>query len=132
DGSWHGDPLATAVALVALMRVSEASDGEEQRTIAAMIERGLAALAGMQEPDGLFHARANRTEEDRALTAAYILYLLTDEHAFREAIRFADLMDYFEHNAARLEPDAERLLQLALLDVPALAGIGPARSASAA
>jgi hypothetical protein len=119
DGSWHGDPLATAVALAALAAVRrQAFVPAEVRKLNLAIERAAAALTAMQEADGLFFAADDRTEQDRALTGAYILSLLAADADFRRTVRLADLLDYFEANADRLEPDTFALYHLSQMDAP--------------
>ena len=132
DGSWHGDPLATAIVLVALTQAGGDAFAGPDVAVAMAAERAQAALAAMQDSAGLFFAADDRTEQDQALTAAYILALLNRDADFRAAVRYADLMNYFESRADRLEPDTHTLFHLAQLDEPAIASPNRALAAIAA
>jgi hypothetical protein len=115
DGSWAGDPLSTAVSLHAL-RQAQPIVGPATDAVELALERGLAALALMQQEDGLFFASDDRTEEMRALTGACVLQLLVSDPSFCSTIRFADLMNYFEQHI--LDTDTQMLLRLARLEEP--------------
>ncbi|MEX0774498.1 MAG: hypothetical protein WD042_02165 [Phycisphaeraceae bacterium] len=68
--------------------------------------------------DPLFAHPDDRTWQDRAATAAFALYLLADDHDFRAAIRFADLLDWFEAHQDDLDPTTHQLWEMALLTAP--------------
>lgn len=126
DGSFQGtcdrDPLVTAGAVAGLSAVLREYDGQaavDSPVLADAIDRALASLNAMQMEDGLFCHGDDRTIEDRALTSAYVLFLLARQPRFREAIRFADLMTWFDERADRLEPVTLELYQMASLDDPA-------------
>ncbi len=118
DGTWRGEPLATAVALAGLHRAAEqfAAVPERVEMIAAARRRGLAALAAMQTEDGLFEMGEGTENGRRACTAAYICSLLTADAAFREAVRFDELMAWFDRHARQLDGDTRTLVHLAQLD----------------
>jgi hypothetical protein len=126
DGSFQGtsgrDPLATAAAvagLTAVLREHHGRDTQDCPELADALDRGLASLGGMQMEDGLFCHGDDRTIEDRALTSAFVLFLLARLPGFREAIRFADLMTWFDERADRLDDETLELYQMASLDDPA-------------
>ena len=112
DGSWEGDPLVTAAALAALLRVHR-DDFARQDAVAPAIGRGLAALASLQADDGLFRSDIDRSREDRALAAGYVLLLLADEDAVRASIRYADLLNWFESHEREIDDTTDRLWRLA-------------------
>lgn len=133
DGSFGGDPLATAAAIAAM---SKLLGDRNHRAAAEMLEapreRALAALANMQAADGLFIAPADRTDQDRALTAAFILSLLARDDEFRQSVRSADLFDWFEQHQDDLDPQSARVWSLARMGAPAPAPVSPAVAAIAA
>lgn len=140
DGSFPGqvdhDPLTTAAAaagLAATLREQRPAPGStpDPRSTQAL-ENALASLAGMQDAEGLFRHSDDRTEQDRALTSAFILFLLARLPGFRETCRFADLMTWFDERADRLDEDTAQLYHMASLDDPARHPASPALNAIAA
>ncbi len=138
DGSFQGDcdrdPLATAAAAAAIAAVIRESPAQAQPDTALpdALDRALASLASMQDDAGLFRHEDDRTEQDRALTSAFILFLLARISAFRAAARFAELMTWFDERADRLVPDTLELYHMASLDDPAHYPASPAMDAIAA
>lgn len=114
DGSFGNDPLATACVLAALLRVQSEHPQHGEPELDSAVERALVALAAMQTPahDGEelagFDFAHDRTLDDRALVAAFILFLLADNARFRSAVRFADLSRWFEQHAHRLDEETHR------------------------
>ena len=135
NGSFGEDVATTCAAVAALGRViaehANLDPREHQRLVAAR-EHALACLAATQSDNGLFHSGDDRTEQDRALTAAFVLAYLADDEAFRMAVRFADLMNWFESHQDDLEPATDRLWQLALAGAPAHGPTTPVLAAIAA
>jgi len=125
DGSFVGnsdrDPLATAAALAGLAAVLREHHGmgEDRPDLTDALERGLASLHPMQMEDGLFCHGDDRTIEDRALTSVFVLFLLARLPRFRESVRFADLMTWFDERADRLDDVTLELYHMARLDDPA-------------
>jgi len=116
DGSFDTDPLSTAAVICALGALLGAVGGRAGTTQQQELEHGrsqaLFALAAMQCDDGLFDFELDRTEQDRALVAAFILYLLGGDQAFRQIVRFADLSRWFEQNQDELDQATFELWQL--------------------
>ena len=112
DGSYGGDPLATAVAAAAIAAFTEQSPHDDAETPLAL-RAALTALAGMQGEDGLFCYHDDRTLDDRELVAAFILLLLANTPAFRQSIRFADLMTWFEVHEQPTDPDTGSIWRMA-------------------
>lgn len=121
DGSFAGDPLATAAVAAAMIRLdrhcspslpSLRCDRDDSPVVRAY-QRALDALAAMQDQDGLFHAPEDRTPADRTLAAAFVAYLLADEPVFRQVVRFADLMDTLAENHEALDAEAQAILDIA-------------------
>jgi hypothetical protein len=138
DGSFPGqvdhDPLTTAAAaagLAATLREQKPGSNPDPRTAQAL-EHALASLAGMQDAEGLFRHSDDRTEQDRALTSAFVLFLLARLPGFRENCRFADLMTWFDERADRFDEDTAQLYHMASLDDPARHPASPALNAIAA
>jgi hypothetical protein len=119
DGSYGYDPLATAAVASALGRLiaeQSAAAGEEARTAR---ERALAPLAAMQGEAGLFRGSdlgVDRTEQERAQCTAFILFLLAGDEGFQQAVRFADLLNWFEQRQDSLEDETRRLWLMARAD----------------
>lgn len=141
DGSFQGtcerDPLATATAAAGLAAVlreirgfrgGQGDRGQNAQRVSHLVDaldRALASLAAMQMQDGLFCHGDDRTEQDRALTSAFVLFLLARQPGFRETTRFADLMTWFDERANRLDNDTLQLYHMASLDDPARHPVSP-------
>lgn len=121
DGTFPGsvdrDPLTTAAAVAGLAAVLREQSIPDAR-LSDALEQALAALAAMQDAQGLFRHSDDRTQQDRALTSAFVLLLLARLPRFRETVRFAELMTWFDERADRLEPDTTELYHMASLDDP--------------
>lgn len=117
SADYSRDPLATAAVAAALADpgngMQSADDDAEQARYAA-----IAALAGMQADDGLFTSPDDRSEQDRALVAAFVLLLLAGDETFRLAVRTADLFNYFDEREDRLDRATERLWRMARSEAP--------------
>ena len=119
DGSYSQDPLATAAVVSAFGRLLMEQPGTAGEPVHAAYDRALAALASMQGEDGLFRSPTlgvDRTRQERALCSAFILFLLAEDQDFRHAVRFADLLNWFEQNQDDLEADTNRLWLMARTD----------------
>jgi len=123
DGAFQGmcdrDPLATAAAAAGLASVIREHGRQQAPHLAHALDRALASLSTMQTQDGLFRHGDDRTEQDRAMTSAFVLFLLARLADFRQATRFADLMTWFDERADRLDEDIQQLYHMASLDDPA-------------
>lgn len=123
DGSFSGaeagvpDPLATAAVVAAFARVMREHPAERSRLHAAC-DRALHALVRMQADDGGvgFTCPADRTDAQRRLVAAFILFLLTGDAGFRSAVRFAPLMSDLDDHAEDLDQPTRQLWAMARLD----------------
>jgi hypothetical protein len=111
-----GDPLATAAAVAALTALGREHASTPNPEAAVARERAIVALAHHQADEGLFHCPADRTDEDRALTSAFILTLLGGDDDFRHAVRYADLLNWFDDHAQHLDGSACLLWRLAQVD----------------
>ena len=132
DGSFDGDPLATAAAAAALGRVIHEQPAAADQAVTAARGRALAALAAMQNDSDLFDGCDDGTEQDRALTGAFVLYLLAGDDDFRQSVRYGDLMNWFEQHRDRLDADTNQLWRIARLDSPVATGPGAAVASFAA
>ncbi|MEM6392161.1 MAG: hypothetical protein AAF797_05270 [Planctomycetota bacterium] len=112
-------PLTTATVLSALQRVAQdlphndiPSGLEDAR------QRGMQALAQMQQTDGLFAPPAPPTDpspEHRQLTSAFIAYLLATDLLFRETIDFWSLAQHFDRPDSPVTPETTQLWAMAQL-----------------
>lgn len=121
EGTSGGDALVTAVALAALGRVAADHPAVAGPEVRSALERGYAALAELQDCDGLYSAPADRSLADRALTTAFIVSLLGTDPAFRGAVRLYPIRRWFERRDGRLDRATQRLWDLAdvcLHDLP--------------
>ena len=105
DGGW-GDATITTLCLRALMLGKGHGDS---------IQRGLAYLATLQKPDGLWPKIPFRRMPGDACVSAFVLHQLSDDERFRGAVRFDDAVGWFEMNEKSLEPEARRLWDRARL-----------------
>ncbi|HEV2292899.1 MAG TPA: hypothetical protein VGR35_03535 [Tepidisphaeraceae bacterium] len=99
DGGW-GDVMTSALCVRALT----CGDGQ-----GVAVERGLAYLAQLQKSDGLWPKVPIRRMSGDAFVSAFVLFELVETHAFRQAVRLADVVDWFAANLAGLDPDTRRL-----------------------
>ena len=135
DGAFAGesdhqaDPLVSAVVLAALSKAAADHPAVASPALKLALEHGYAALAQLQDCDGLFCAPADRTLADRARTTAFIFHLLTPVPGFRVAVRLLDVRDWFERRDGQLERATQQLWNLARIglceghDLHSLAGL---------
>lgn len=114
DGSFDGDALATAAALAAINQLERDQHGIiAPKLLSDIRDHAMDWLAGQQQADGLIAGSADRSDEDRALSSAFVLFMLDRDELFRSTIRYADLLDWFECDQRQLAPEVARLWQLA-------------------
>lgn len=114
----HGpDLLATATALAALSRVAADYAHDKPQNLDGALEQGYAALASLQDCDGLFTAAADRSLADRALTTAFIVGLLGHDDRFRRTARLFDIHRWFEERDGRLDRSVQQLWDLASVSI---------------
>jgi hypothetical protein len=99
DGGW-GDPTLTALCLRALLGSRGAGEA---------IDRGLTYLATLQKEEGIWPRIPIRRMPGDALTSAIVLYQLSHEPRFREAVAFDDAVQWFDLNISQLDPQARKL-----------------------
>jgi len=87
DGGW-GDAMTTALAVRALLGNGSTGHGH-------CIDRGLAYLARSQREDGTW----TREGLDDALVSAFVLMQIGDRAAFRQAVRLAQAVEWFQGHA---------------------------------
>ncbi len=98
DGGW-GDPVVTALCLRALMTC---------RGHGASVDFGLRYLADLQKAEGTWPAGPIRRLPADPAASAFVLYVLGDRAAFREAVDFDAALGWFDAHASSLDPDAKR------------------------
>jgi hypothetical protein len=98
DGGW-GDPAVTAICLRALFC---------NRGAGVAIDRGLAYLANLQQPGGIWPAAPFRRMPADAPTSAFILAQLGHQPRFQMAVRLHDADAWFAHHRSSIGPDAVR------------------------
>lgn len=155
DGSFDADPLATACAAAALrgsidrsrslgIAPSPAIERAHQRAIESLaasqtLDTDPAARhhhtdatepRGSDEPDILsdgpfFQSDCDRSVEDRALVAAFILTLLASDPLLVEHARTDDLLDWFDRHHARIDDHTHHLAQLARITLSHRAAFTP-------
>jgi hypothetical protein len=99
DGGW-GDPIISALCLRALL--GSRGGGEA-------IDRGLLYLANLQKDDGIWPRIPFRRMPADALTSAVVMYHLSHEPRFREAVAFDDAVRWFDLNSGQLDPETRKL-----------------------
>jgi hypothetical protein len=109
DGGW-GDVATTALCLGALCL----QNGHGQA-----IERGLAYLATLQQPAGIWPKIPIRRMPEDALVSAFVLGQLADNERFRDAIRFEAALAWFESHHWSLDQSAQAIWDHARLRIAA-------------
>lgn len=99
DGGW-GDPLATAICIKALRCCR--GDG-------IAVDRGLIYLANLQKTEGIWPNVPLRRMPADPYVSAFILFQLGDSRQFRDAVRFLDAIDWFEHHKSSLDAETQRM-----------------------
>jgi hypothetical protein len=118
DADTEPDPIHTA-AVAAALGVLIADHRIDDPAVIAARDRAVAALAMMQDDRGLFPCRVDRSEQDQALAAAFVCYLLASDDTFRRSVRVFDLLDYLDQHEARLDDATARLYRMARAETPA-------------
>ncbi|MBB6430713.1 hypothetical protein [Algisphaera agarilytica] len=113
DSEHDRDPLVTAAVLAGLERVAADHPATADDELLAALDRGYAALAELQDCDGLFSSPSDRSLADRAMTSAFILSLLGSEARFRGAVRMSELFRWFDIHEGRLDRHTQHLWDLA-------------------
>ena len=98
DGGW-GDPAMTALCLRALF-CSKGAGGA--------IDRGLAYLANLQQPGGIWPLVPLRRMPADAATSAFIISQLAPQPRFRMAVRLDDADAWFDQHRSSIGADALR------------------------
>ncbi|CAN5515441.1 hypothetical protein BH09PLA1_BH09PLA1_32350 [soil metagenome] len=99
DGGWN-DPLLCALCLRALLTA---------RGQGLAIQRGLAWLAAMQRPEGIWPAEPFRRMPGDALVSAFILMQLAGNEQFRQTVRFDEACMWFEAHTDELEGEIVKI-----------------------
>jgi hypothetical protein len=99
QGGW-GDPTLTAFCLRALLCGRGNGDA---------IERGLAYLADLQKDEGIWPNPPVRRLPADPFASAFVLMQLGDSEPFRNAVRLADALEWFELNEATCDEPTRRL-----------------------
>lgn len=99
DGGW-GDVAITALCLRALAL----EDGHGQA-----IDRGMAYLAALQQPDGIWPKIPIRRMSADPLLSAFVLLQLGDDEKFRAAVNLEAARAWFERHRASLDSSARIL-----------------------
>ncbi len=138
DGSIDHDPLPTAClahALSHLFRDGMGYPGSPLQTkLHQAHEMAIQALAGMQsnaaglepwqlsaDPVGVgFMFSEDRTVQERAAVASFVLMLLVHDPLFRELVDVNGLLNWFAEHRTLLEPATVKLWQTACLDLSTL------------
>src|SRR5271170_4112695 len=110
DGGW-GDVAVTALCVRALSL---------QNGRGTAIERGVAYLAALQQPGGIWPKIPIRRMPADALVSAFLLLQLADLGEFREAVDFDAAFGWFESHRWTLDSATKALWDHARLRVPAL------------
>jgi hypothetical protein len=99
DGGWS-DPILSALCLRALL--GSRGGGEA-------IDRGLLYLANLQKDEGIWPRIPFRRMPADALVSAVVMYHLSHEPRFREAVSFDDAVRWFDDHSDQLDPQTRKL-----------------------
>ncbi len=138
DGSFENDPLSTAAAAEVLQRVldeharvpsratkdtaGKTSGGEVDGTteeiarITNAIDRAWQALETMQAADGLYHFTDDRSDHDRALTAAFIVLLTSQSSMCRHRVGLHAIANWFADHDESLNRETQDVWRLAMVE----------------
>jgi hypothetical protein len=105
DGGW-GDVVVTALCCRALLA---------DRGHGVALDRGLAYLADLQKPEGIWPAVPVRRLPEDPYVSAFVLSQLADQPRFRDAIRFDSALEWFERHTCRLDDETKALWERASL-----------------
>jgi hypothetical protein len=114
DGDW-GDLRTTALCVRALL----CDDGD-----GIAIDHGLAYLANLQKPEGIWPAEPLRRMPEDPAVSLFVLYQLGDSIRFRAAVRFEDAAAWFESRGSSLDPTAKAMWNRTKLKCRQLANTG--------
>jgi hypothetical protein len=98
-GGW-GDVATTALCLRALL----CGQGH-----GVAIDRGIAALAALQKPEGIWPNMPVRRMPIDPFVSAFVLLLLGDHKIFRQGVQFQDAIDWFKSNELALDEQTASL-----------------------
>jgi hypothetical protein len=98
DGGW-GDPAVTALCLRALFC---------NRGAGVAIDRGLAYLANLQQPAGIWPAAPIRRMPADPPTSVFILGQLAHQPRFQSAVRLDDADEWFAEHRSSIAPEVLR------------------------
>jgi hypothetical protein len=99
DGGW-GDVMTTALCVRAL----SLSRGHGEA-----IDRGIACLAQLQQPSGVWPNIAIRRMPADAMATAMVLLQLGENEAFRKAVHFDEAVEWFKSHPFEVDPAARKL-----------------------
>ncbi len=103
DGGW-GDPMTSSLCLRALMF---------GKGTGPAVTRGLAYLASLQKPEGIWPNVPIRRMPADPYVSAFVLYQLAEHAEFRSAVRFLDAVNWFEQNEGTLDDETHTLWERA-------------------
>jgi len=109
DGGW-GDVALTALCLRALSL---------QNGHGLTIDRGMAYLANLQQPAGIWPRIPIRRMPADALISAFVLFQLIDNPSFQNAVDFSSALSWFESHRWTLDDSVKALWDHARLRTPA-------------
>jgi hypothetical protein len=114
DGGW-GEPILSSLCLRALL--GSRGGGEA-------IDRGLAYLASLQKDEGIWPRIPFRRMPSDSLASAVVMYNLSHESRFRDAVAFQDAVQWFDEHADQLDSQTRKLW----FSVRLRCGINPERA----
>lgn len=129
EGSFENDPLSTAAAAEAMQRVlsEQGEAGDPDGRIADALDHTWQALEAMQDDDGLFRFADDRSDQDRAMTAAFIAMLIGQSKTGRDRVCLHAIENWFEEHDDSLDTATAEVWRLAMVEQSALKSL-PKRS----
>lgn len=117
---------AMAAGLGRALRDHASQLADDRDEITAAYDHALAALAAMQQDDGLFASPQDRHQPDRLLTSAFIAYLLLDAPGFASVCHGHALLSALEDHLDDAGPATTQLIDMARLTrlIPASSAAG--------
>lgn len=120
DGGYEGGLLATACAAAGLGRVVRDQADSVSDQVLQAYRRAVDAVARCQRHDGLFADASIAHDRDAVLLATLlVLYILGEDAAFREQVRFAEAFDQLEARSHRLPAGSDELWDLVCIGASA-------------